>query len=216
MSRTADRLRLRALQLLDRLRLWRLRRRHPGLVLEPGASTNFAHARFDLAPGARVTIEAGAVTERRRDGVVFDVGPGGQLTVGAGTWLRSDRGPVHLIVYDGARLTVGPECFLNACQVSAKLEVTLGRRAWVGPGSRIYDADQHDLDAERPERRAPVRIGDCAWITSDATVLRGVEMGAHSVLGTRSVLLESVPPHTFVAGTPARPLGRVGDRSRVR
>ena len=50
----------------------------------------------------------------------------------------------------------------------------MGRRVFVGPGSRIFDADQHDFDAERLEEVEPVSIGDHVWIASDVTVLRGV------------------------------------------
>ena len=78
------------------------------------------------------------------------------------------------------------------------------------------DADQHDLDAEHPERVEPVHIGDHAWVASDATVLRGVTVGEHAVVGARSVVTRDVAPHTLVVGVPAAPLGKVGDRSRTR
>jgi acetyltransferase-like isoleucine patch superfamily enzyme len=86
----------------------------------------------------------------------------------------------------------------------------------VGPGSRIYDADQHDLDDERPEVVAPVRIGELAWVASDVTVMRGVTIGAHAIVGARSLVTSDVPPHTLAYGSPAVPRGAVGDRSRAR
>jgi acetyltransferase-like isoleucine patch superfamily enzyme len=52
-------------------------------------------------------------------------------------------------------------------------------------------------------------------VASDVTVLRGVTIGAHAIVGTRSLVLSDVPPHTLVAGSPARVLGPVGDRSSV-
>lgn len=207
---------LRAIQAWDRARLGRLRRQHGGLEIHPSASSNLAHARFDLAPGARLRIGAGVVTERRRDGVRFALGPGARVTVGDGTWLRSDLGPVQLVAFAGARLEIGPEGFLNGCHLSAKESLVLGRRVWVGPGSRVFDADQHDLDDARPERRAPVAIHDHVWIASDVTVLRGVTIGAHSVVGARSVLTRSLPGHTLAVGAPAQPRGPVGDRTHAR
>jgi len=123
---------------------------------------------------------------------------------------------VHVIAFAGARIEVGPEAFLNGCQLSAKREVVLGRRAWIGPGSRVFDSDQHDLDAARPERSEPVRIGDHVWIAADATVLRGVSIGAHAVVGTRSLVTSDVPAHALAFGVPARVRGVVGDRSRTR
>jgi maltose O-acetyltransferase len=86
----------------------------------------------------------------------------------------------------------------------------------VGLGSRVFDSDQHDLDVQRPERIEPVAIGDHAWIASDVTVLRGVSIGAHAVIGTRSLVTSDVPPHGLAFGVPARVRGVVGDRSRTR
>ena len=99
--------------------------------------------------------------------------------------------------------------------MSAKSVLEIGNRVWIGPGSRVFDADQHDLDAQRKERIEPVTIGDHVWIASDVTVLRGVEIGEQCVVGTRSLVTKSLPPHTLAVGNPARPAGEVGDRSEV-
>ena len=208
--------RMRRVAARDRRRLARLMRQHPGLSFDPAAGSALAVARYSLGEGATLRIEAGVVTERTPDALRFLLGPGAQVEIGAGTWLRTDLGPVVIAVFEGGRLRLGPECFLNGCHLSAKTEVTLGRRAWVGPGSRVFDSDQHDFDAERPEQSAPVRIGSHVWVGSDVTILRGVEVGDHSIIGARSVVTKNVPPHTLALGTPAVPKGEVGDRSNAR
>jgi acetyltransferase-like isoleucine patch superfamily enzyme len=205
---------LRAIQFADRARLRRLARRHPGLSIDPAASSNLAAARYTLAPGARLRIGPDVVTERRRGALHFDVAEGACVEIGAGTWLRTDVEPVTVIAYAGARIAVGPDGFLNGCHLSAKRALSLGRRVFVGLGSRVFDADQHALDAERDERVAPVAIGDCVWIAADVTVLCGVTIGEHSVVGTRSLVTADVPPHTLAHGIPARARGRIADRSR--
>ncbi len=215
MAPWARRTLLRAIQAWDRLRLARLRRRHPGLEIDSAASTNLAAARYALAPGAGLRIAAGVVTERLPGRLCFHLEPGARVEIGAGTWLRTEVGEIHLVAFAGARLVIGPEGLLNGCHVSAKREVILGRRVWIGMGSRIFDADQHDLDAERPEVVAPVRVGDCVWIASDVTLLRGVSIGEHSVIGTRSLVTGDVPPHTLAFGQPARTRGSVGDRTKT-
>ena len=207
---------LRVIHALDRVRLAWLRARHPGLDLDPGASSNLAHARYALAPGARLRIAAGVVTERLRGRLHFDLGPGARVEIGEGAWLRTEICEVHVIAFAGARIEIGPEAFLNGCHLSAKRSVVLGRRAWVGLGSRVFDSDQHDLDAARPERVEPVRIGDYAWVASDVTVLRGGTIGAHAIIGTRSLVTSDVPAHGLAFGVPARVRGVVGDRSKAR
>lgn len=190
-------------------------RRHPGLEIAPGASTNLAVARFELGAGARVVIEDGVVTERTPRALRIHVAEGGELRIGAGTWLRTEVESVQLVVYPRARMTIGVEGFLNGCFLSAKSEVATGRRTWIGPGSRVYDADQHDFDAQTKERRAPVRIGDFTWVASSVTVLRGVSIGSHCVVGAHSLVTSDVPDHSLAFGVPARVRGSVGDRSNV-
>jgi NDP-sugar pyrophosphorylase family protein len=204
---------LRAIQAFDRWRLRRLRRRHPGVEIHPSASTNLAVARFELGPGARLRIGPGVVTEREPGALRFQVGAGATIEIGADTWLRTELAPNHLAAFDGARLVLGPGSWINGCHLSAKREIRCGRRAWIGPGSRVIDSDQHALDDAQPERTAPIVLGDHVWITSDVTVLRGVTIGDHCVIGARSVVVHDVPPHSLAFGSPARVRGKVGDRS---
>ncbi len=212
----AVRLQLQAIRAYDRLRLRRLTARHRGLEIHPSASSNLAAARYELAEGARLTLGAGVVTERLAGALHFSLGRGAEVSVGEGTWLRVELGPVHLVAFDGARIAIGERGFLNGCHLSAKRELRLGRRVWVGAGSRIFDSDQHDLDSEHPEVTQAVAIGDCVWVASDVTVLRGVTIGEHSVIGARSLVVDDIPAHTLAFGQPARPRGEIGDRSQTR
>lgn len=207
---------LRLLSASDRLRLRWLCWLHPGLQVDPTAASGLAVARFNLAPDAVLAIGPGFVTERRPGALNFVLHPGAEVRIGADVWLRTEVGGVTIAAYEGARIEIGPDCLLNACSVSAKQRVRLGRRVWVGSGTRIYDADQHDLDDARLEQRAPVELDDYAWIASDVTVLRGARVGAHSVVGARALVTGEIPPHTLAMGSPARPRGSIGDRSRVR
>ena len=148
----ALRLRLHAIQRLDRLRLRRLAARHPGLWIDPDASSNLAVAHYSLAPGSTLRIAAGVVTEHQPGRLHFLLAPGARVEIGEGTWLRTEVGDVHLVAFDDAELAVGPESLLNGCHLSAKTRVVLGRRVFVGPGSRVFDADQHDLDDARADQ----------------------------------------------------------------
>jgi len=199
----------------NRIRLAFLRARHPGLAIDPRASSNFAVARYNLAPNCSLRIAAGAVTERIPGRLHFVLYPGSRVEVAEGAWLRTEVGDLYIVAFEGAEMVLGPECLVNGCHLSAKRSVTLARGAMVGPGSRVFDSDQHDFDGTRPERSEPVAIGEHVWIASDCLVLRGVTVGAHSIVGAGSVVTSSVPPHTLVYGRPARPRGTVGDRSEA-
>ena len=200
----------------DRARLRWLHWRHPGLEVHPDASNAFARARYQLGQTARLRIAAGAATERRPGWLNFLVFDGGEIEIGPDAWLRTEIAPVTLVAYPGARLVLERGAFVNGAHLSAKCEVRLGERAQIGPGSKVYDADQHDLDETRPERRARVHIGAHAWVASDVTVMKGVRIGAHAVVGARSLVTHDVPAHELWVGAPARRIGEVGDRSGAR
>jgi len=156
------------------------------------------------------------VTERMAGGVRFLLGPGARVRVGRGSWLRAELGPVVIAAFAGAEIEIGEGTLLNACHLSAKKRLRVGAGSMVGPGSRVFDSDQHDFDAEHPERTEPVEIGEHVWIASDVTVLRGVRVGDHAVVGAKSLVTSEVAPHSLVYGQPARPRGPVGDRSGCR
>ena len=71
-------------------------------------------------------------------------------------------------------------------------------------------------DADRSEVTESGIMGDCVWVAADVTILRGVTIGDHSVIGTRSLVTRDIPPHTLAFGQPAEPRGKVGDRSHTR
>jgi acetyltransferase-like isoleucine patch superfamily enzyme len=206
-------MRLRALH--GRARLAGLRWLHPGLRVDASAAPGFGVARIHLTPGARLAIGAQAATEYRPGLLSLVVYDGAEIEIAPNAWLRTEAAPVTLVAFEGARIVVGAEVMLNGCSVSARREVVLARRASIGPGTRIYDFT-HDLDAARPGFAAPVTIGEHTWVASDVTVLPGVTIGAHCVIGARSVVTRDIPPHTLAFGTPAEPRGAIGDRSRAR
>ena len=206
---------LRLIQAWDRFRLRRLQRRHAGLTIDATASTNLAAAEFHLGVGARLEIGPHVKTDRRPGGVRFHVADGAHVKIGEGAWLRSHVHPTHIAAFPGAVIELGPFSWMNGCHLSAKEHLVVGRETMIGFGSRVFDSDQHDLDDARPEQTAPVTIGDFVWVAADTTVLKGVTIGSQSVVGTRSVVTASIPEHTLAVGIPAKPVGEIGDRSKL-
>lgn len=155
------------------------------------------------------------MAERRKGRLRFEVGEGSEIAIGANTWLCTEVEEVHLRATSGGTLRVGEGGFINGSMLSAKTQVVVGDRVMIGPGTRVFDSDQHPIDADHPEILEPVRIGDFVWVASDVTILRGVEIGPHSIVGARAVVNRSIPPHSLAVGVPAKVRGAVGDRSEV-
>ena len=50
----------------------------------------------------------------------------------------------------------------------------------------------------------PITIGDRCFIGMNSTILLGVTLGENCIVGAGSVVTRSFPPHTVLAGNPAR------------
>jgi serine O-acetyltransferase len=53
------------------------------------------------------------------------------------------------------------------------------------------------------------KISDDVLIGANATVLGNITVGRGAQIAAGSLVLKPVPPHTMVAGSPAKPVGRI-------
>ncbi|MCL4238966.1 MAG: acyltransferase [Anaerolineae bacterium] len=152
------------------------------------------------------------------------------LTIGDGLSLRSTPhsnalGPNHPVILStrrpGARLVIGRGFGMTGGTICAEESITIGDDVWVGANCVITDTDFHPLDlAARLARpldgaTAPVIIEDGVFIGMNSLVLKGVTIGAGSVIGAGSIVTRSLPPGVIAAGNPARPI-RPLDAARLR
>ena len=54
------------------------------------------------------------------------------------------------------------------------------------------------------KEEAPVYIGDDVWIGSRVTILPGVRIGAHAVIGAGAVVSKDIPEYGVAVGNPAK------------
>ncbi len=55
----------------------------------------------------------------------------------------------------------------------------------------------------------PVTIEDDVWIGANAVILPGVTIGNHCVVAAGAVVTKDVPPHSLVAGVPAKVIKQI-------
>ncbi len=80
--------------------------------------------------------------------------------------------------------------------------------------SILQDVTLGGTGKERGDRHPKIRTG--VLIGAGAKILGNIEVGANSKVAAGSVVLNSVPPHSTVAGVPARLIGKVGDMEPAR
>mgnify|MGYP003565693729 CR=1 FL=1 len=66
------------------------------------------------------------------------------------------------------------------------------------------DTDFHQTSPDREIRKATIIIGRNCWIASRVTILPGVSIGDHSVIGAGSIVIKDVQPKSIVVGNPAK------------
>jgi acetyltransferase-like isoleucine patch superfamily enzyme len=84
--------------------------------------------------------------------------------------------------------------------------ITIGNNVSLAGHNRIL-CHSNPFDHFSPQLAsyvAPVVIEDDAWITIGVIILPGVTIGKGSIVAAGSVIKDNVPPHTIVAGNPAK------------
>lgn len=121
----------------------------------------------------------------------------------------------------GINIHLARDVFVNAnCVFLDGAEIRVGAGTLIGPAVQILTVSHPVAATDRIVRGAqgtrsyttyarPVTIGEEAWIGAGALILRGVTIGARTVVAAGSVVTEDIPPDTVVAGNPARTVRKI-------
>jgi acetyltransferase-like isoleucine patch superfamily enzyme len=105
----------------------------------------------------------------------------------------------------GNHVWIGPQSYFDARNLV--LEDYVG---W-GPGAKVLGSAHTGEPTSVPAITTslvikPVTVGFGADIGMNASILPGVRIGAHAIVGAGSVVTHDVPEYAIVAGNPARVL----------
>jgi acetyltransferase-like isoleucine patch superfamily enzyme len=135
-----------------------------------------------------------------------------QCNIGEGTKVWQ-----FVVILKGA--TIGMRC--NICaqsliegDVVIGNDVTIKSGVQLWNGTRIEDDvfvgpnvtftnDMYPRSKKYPSRYLGITVKKCASIGANATLLPGITVGEHAMVGAGSVVTKDVPPRTIVAGNPA-------------
>lgn len=126
-----------------------------------------------------------------------------------------------IAVEEGGLLEIGDDCFISNASLVCAQSIVIGSRVMIAGGVTIADSDFHPIGAaarladtvslspvgdrtRRPTIDAQrVSIANDVWIGYNATILKGVAIGAGAIVSPGAVVLRDVDAGATVSGNPA-------------
>lgn len=156
------------------------------------------------------------------------LGENSHVTIGRNCTITSGEGINPLcrtqraMIYaePNARITVGNDTGMSSPCIWAKTSITIGDNVKIGGDCILLDTDAHNLDwkIRRSTETAsngqtidcasaasmPIVIEDDVMIGTRCIILKGVTVGARSIIAAGSVVTKSIPADCIAGGNPAK------------
>ncbi len=103
----------------------------------------------------------------------------------------------HIVINDGAALN-------SFVQMYGHGGIDIGKDTQVGPNSVITTTGHDYLSSDLDSDFAAITIGERVWIGANCTIIGGVHIGDHAVIGAGAVVTNDIPSRCVAVGVPAR------------
>jgi acetyltransferase-like isoleucine patch superfamily enzyme len=131
----------------------------------------------------------------------IEIGPNCWVTRGGVFWIEDDHGELH----------IGPQTSMVEISVAVTepySKIVIGEGCMFANDIDIRTGDSHSILENESGKRinfaADVTIGDRVWVAAHAIILKGVNIGADSVVAAGAVVTKSCEPGSILAGNPAK------------
>ena len=131
---------------------------------------------------------------------VYRLRAASRTTVGERTEIKGDRSSELSVIELGMYSWIFQDCYINVAR-----PLKLSHNVGVGGGSYIFTHGYwlSELDGY-PVKYGSVNIEQNVWLPWSCFIMPGVNIGAGSIVGARSVINRDVPAGVVVAGAPAK------------
>lgn len=132
---------------------------------------------------------------------------------------RNISGSIHVMSPD-AKITIGDNVGISATCLRAMSSIMIGNNVNIGADCLIMDTDAHPhdfmlrrRDSEKKYKRqdyikfipaAPIIIDDDVWIGARCQILKGVHIGARSIIASGSIVTKDLPSDCVAGGIPCK------------
>lgn len=115
-----------------------------------------------------------------------------------------------IYVENGASLAIGNDVGMSSTRMWIHDSIKIGNHVKIGGCVLMTDTDAHPIDfmarrsSNEGTKSAPIVIEDDVWIGAHCVILKGVTIGARSIIGAGSVVTKSIPADCVAVGNPCR------------
>ena len=127
-----------------------------------------------------------------------------------------------LAAEENACIEIGNYCYIANASLVCSQRISIGNYVFIAGGVTIADSDFHPIGPaarladtialsplgnrkKRPPIKVlPVVIEDDVWIGFNATILKGVHIGAGATIQPGALVIDDVEPGSIVSGNPAK------------
>lgn len=162
--------------------------------------------------------------------------PGASLTIGdnftfsSGDGInplcRNLRGKIY--IENKASVVIGDNVGISSACLWAKERITIGNDVKIGGNCILMDSDNHSLDYrirksfQKDEygkwidhaaaKKAPINIEDDVFIGANSIILKGVTVGARSIIAAGSIVTKSIPTDCIAGGNPCKVIRHINGK----
>lgn len=147
---------------------------------------------------------------------------GNNCTIMSGAGLNPLSRSIKTCIYVGkkATLKLGNDVGISSSTLWVKESVSIGNSVAIGADCIIMDTDAHNLDwkircSEETNEygesvdmvtaaSAPIVIEDNVLVGARCIILKGVTIGARSIIGSGSIVTKDIPSDCIAAGNPCK------------
>lgn len=146
----------------------------------------------------------GKTTFRRRPATSISIGEGCIFNSShTSNWIGVYSPCIISTIARGAIIEIGEKCGFSGTVIGAAKSIKIGNNVRCGANTLITDSDWH-MDDPRTGPDQDVVIEDNVWLGYGVKVLKGVHIGANSLIGINSVVTKDIPANVIAAGNPCK------------